>query len=167
MSSRESIQERYGNILREPEIRAQLSIEELVRRQIERINISTSFDQKVFARNLGALKAMLPERKRAQVEEKASEYLYIIENWQYKYNCGTPIGTPEHPIMGSPTLIETIKVDWDKLYELMMNALEESGTTWKVEKELIELGRVEKKVAEPTPWFGDETVENKKNENET
>lgn len=153
---RRRIEERFGDIFHEPELRAQLSIEDLVRRQIERVNIASSFDRRVFAANLGAFKAMLPKHKRMEVEMKAEEYLVVTQQYQYKYNCGVPVGTPENPVMDSPVLVENIDVDWDKLYELMMDALEESGTTWKVEKETIEIGKVEKKrrKGKPTPWFG-------------
>ena len=59
-----------SDIFRELEIRGELSIEELVKRQIERTNISASYSQEVFGVNVEILKSLLPNTKRIELEEK-------------------------------------------------------------------------------------------------
>ena len=125
------------DIFKEPPLKAELSIEEIVKRQIERTNVAASYDKYVFAANVGVLKSMLPKKKREEVELKGSEYMDVVQTYKYKYNCGVKIGTPEHPIMGSPELMEVVDVDWDRLYELVLDAFEESGISWPPKPETI------------------------------
>ena len=151
----------YEDAFKDPALRAELSIEELVKRQIERTNVAASYDKRIFASNIGVLKALLPAYSRRKVEEKASDYIVMNEFWRYKYNCGVPVGTPEHPVMGSPELIEEADVDWDKLYEIILDEFETCGISWKIDHETIVLGKwrpkEKKKQPPPTPWYGDES----------
>jgi len=146
----------HEEALSDPELNASLSIDQLVWRHIDRTNISAMKDEGLFAANVRALLSLLPKYKREEIEERREEYITRTQEYVYKYFSGVPIGTPENPICGSPTLVENEEVDWYRLYELILDAFEETGISWKYTKETIELGMVEEKRDEPTPYFFDE-----------
>lgn len=147
-----------ADVFKEPEIRAQLNIEDLVWRQIDRTNISASYDENTFAANVRVLMSMLPSHKRTELIDRREDYVYDTEQWSYKYFCGVPMGTPENPVAGSPFLMKSEEVDWQELYELILSAFEECNISWKIERETIALGKVDKsKSSEPTPYFGPPT----------
>jgi len=143
LSFRDRIKEKwYRDVFKEPEIRGELRIDELVWRQIERTNTSASQDENLFASNVRTLMSLLPRHKRTELEARVDEYTYPVQRWEYKYCCGVPMGTPEEPVLGSPRPVEELETDWYKLYEMILNAFEECGLSWKVERETIEIGRV-------------------------
>ena len=153
------------DFFKEPTIRGELSIDTLVFRQIERTNISASQDEALFANNVRTLMSMLPKHKRDEfdTDEKKQEYIEMVLTWKYQYWCGIPVGTIKKPINDSPRQVEEPIVDWNKLYELILDAFEEIGISWRIEKETIELGRVEEK-AKPTPYYGEPNDEEEKEE---
>lgn len=129
----------------------EVNIESLVFRQIERCSIAATQDESLFAANVRVLLSMLPEGKRKEVLEQSDEYIEKVERWQYRYWCGVPVGTPENPINGSPSLVQEDVYDWHKLFELILKALEDSNLTWRYEKWTIEVGKVEEDKVEETP----------------
>lgn len=143
------------DLLEETPIHAELNIESLIFRQIERCYISTIQSEELFAANVRALLSTIPSHKQTEILDKEDEYKSIIQHYEYKYNCGVPLGTPEEPICGSPWLAEEEIIDWHKLFELILTSLEECGITWKFEKWTIEVGAVEKgkNIPPPTPIF--------------
>lgn len=142
--------------LEEVEIRGQLSIEDLVRRQIDRCNISMSGpDPSVFEANVRALMTMLPSNKYQQILSAADEYNSEIHDWQYEQWCGINMGTPDDPITTdggkpkedwsnviSPKPVSRVETDYEKLYEVILRTFEAVGLTWRVEPKVAEFGKV-------------------------
>jgi hypothetical protein len=98
---------------------------------------------------------MVPLHKKKEIAERENEYTSITESWHYKYWCGVPLGTPEEPINGSPALLKETVIDYHKMLEIILEAFEECGITWKFDELTIETGKVNNKVspALPTPVF--------------
>lgn len=141
-------------LLEEPPLHGELDVEQLVFRQIERTNQSALEDEALFASNIRTLLSMVPSHKRSEIYERTDEFTSIQKNLEYKYWCGVPLGTPEHPVNGSPALVEEEVIDWHKLYEIILDVLEECGLTWKFDKWTIEVGAVEEKAkALAAPMF--------------
>jgi hypothetical protein len=132
-------------LLEESPIHGELDVEMLAFRQIERTAQSASQDEMLFACNVRILMSYLPSHKRAEVEGRADEYTSIEEHYEYKYNCGVPLGTPEHPICGSPWVNTEEVTDWHLLFQIILDTFEEVGVTWKFDKWTIEVGATEDK----------------------
>jgi len=143
------------DLLKDSSIKGELNIQQLVFRQIERTHQAAIQDETVFAANVRLLLNMLPSHKRNEVIDRADEYVSTQKSYQYKYNCGVPLGTPEHPINGSPALIEEEVYDWYKLLEIILDTFEECGVTWKIEPWTIETGKlkIEENTKFPTPVY--------------
>lgn len=141
------------DVFSEPEIRAKLDIEDLVWRQIDRTNISASYDEVVFAANVQTLMSMLPRHKRDELQARHKEYVSTREEWKYRIWAGIQQGTIEEPSDGSPWKVEVTEVDWHFLYELVLNAFEETRVSWKTERVTKSLGRVKKEDVKATPYF--------------
>lgn len=157
------------DLLEETPIHGDLDIEQLIFRQIEYTNRSASEDETLFAANVRVLLSMIPANKRDEIVANENEYESDEQRYEYKYNCGVPMGTPEHPVCGSPRVVQETITDWHMLYQIILSALEDSNLTWKREKHTIEVGAVEDKVREqPAPVFADrfrkgaDTDENKR-----
>jgi len=143
-------------LLDEVPIHGQLNIEQIVFRLMELTNHSASQDESIFASYIRLLMSYLPSHKRDTILERSDEFMEIAKTLQYKYNCGVPLGTPEHPINGSPAVIEEEVTDWYKLLEIIIETYEECGLTWKFDKWTIEVGKVEEdeeSAPPPTPIF--------------
>ena len=139
------------NLLESNPIKGELNIESLVFRQIERTYQSALQDETLFASNVRLLLSSVPTNKRLEILEQTDEYTSTNQTYQYKYWCGVPLGTPHHPVNGSPAVIEEENIDWHKLFEIILAALEECGLTWKFDRWTIEVGAVEKDKPSPTP----------------
>lgn len=143
-------------LLEETPIHGELDIETLVFRQIERTNQSALQDEALFAVNVRNLLNMLPSHKRSEVTERSDEYTSVVQRYDYKYNCGVPMGTPEKPVNNSPTLIEETVIDWYLLLQIILDTFEECGLTYKFDKWTVEVGGVEKEEAAlPSPAMAD------------
>jgi len=112
-------------------------------------------DPAIFEANVRALMKMLPSTKLNEILSRAGEYNEEVKSWHYEYWCGTKMGTPEHPITTddappnedwsnviSPTPITYTQTDYEKLYEIVLQAFESVGLTWKVESRTVEFGKV-------------------------
>jgi len=168
--------------LEEIRIRGTLSIENLVRRQIDRCNMSISAaDPSVFEGNVRALMKHLPANTYKEVLGRQSEFNSAVESYVFKETCGHNIGTvknpfvsvPGHPEWGflldipkpyrethmdeidilSPIKVEETVTDYEKLYEVVLQALEGLGLTWNIEKRTVEMGKVIK--TKIPDWFID------------
>ena len=142
--------------LQEVSIRGNLSIEDLVRRQIDRCNQSLANpDPSIFEANVRALLAMLPSKKYKEVIEQSHLYNTTTRTWRYKYWCGVPQGSPEAPITSdgkppkddwsnviSPVPVEETETDYERLYEVILQAFESINLTWRVEQKVAEFGKV-------------------------
>lgn len=133
------------------QIRDTLDIEQIVFRQMLSTNISASQDETIFAANVRVLMNYLPTSKKQEIYERTEEYMSKIQRWDYKYWCGVPLGTIEHKVNGSPFLVEDEVTDWHKLYEIILEILEECGLTWKFDEWQKEVQKVKEKKPEPTP----------------
>lgn len=151
-------------------LRGSLSPEDLVRLQINRCNVTSSYpDREVFNANVLTLMRNLPSHKLVELKLQKKEYTTKTTVYQYKRSCGRLMGTPENPIYrnkkddwnwdgGDPILVSPVPVDvemtdYDKLFELVMMKLEEAGLTWKVDMAMVDGGRIEKKRTKQTPTF--------------
>lgn len=142
--------------LEEASIRGHLQIEDLVRRQMDRCNMTMGAeDTTIFEANVRALMKMLPSTKLDDVLRRESEYNETVRDWHYEYWCGTKMGTPENPITTddeppnddrsnviSPTPISYTQTDYEKLYELVIQGFESVGLTWRVDAKVAEFGKV-------------------------
>lgn len=135
------------------EIRGRLEIEDIVRLQINRCNVSIiNPDPEVFNANVMVLMDNLPAHKRAEVLDRKSDYEITVETDSRRISItGQRVGK----IKDYPPNKEKV-VDYHLLYRVVLDAFADCGLTWKIEKELIELGKVEKKKAEPTPYLPEE-----------
>lgn len=127
------------NAIDETVIRGKLDIQALIFRQVERCAQAAMQDESLFAANVRILLSMLPKIKRDELMERSDEYTSTTRNYQYKYFCGVPLGTPEHPINNSPFLAEEEAPDWHKLFEMIMYAFEEIGYTFKIDSQTVEI----------------------------
>lgn len=142
------------DLLKETPIDGELNVEALVFRQMLTTTQSAVEDESLFAVNVRLLLSYLPSYRKEEVLNRADEYSSVIETYQYKHFCGVPLGTPEHPINGSPALVKEEIVDWHKLFEIILEVFEDAGVTWKHEKWTIEAGKVEEAPSpNPTPIF--------------
>ena len=134
----------------ELEIRGRMDIEDIVKYQINRCNISsTEPDPAIFYSNVLVLLDLLPAHKREQVIADKESYGEEKERIVYdKYWC-------EKPVTSSQRTIKEFVIDYHHLYRKVLDAFADSGLTWKIEGELIEEGTVKKKL-EPTPYYPDE-----------
>jgi len=141
--------------LEETPLYNKIDVASIVFRQIERTNMSASQGEELFASNVRLLMSHVPSHKRDEILERSEEFTSTSKSLQFKFWCGVPMGTVEHPVNGSPFEIEEEVIDWHKLYEVVLDILEDCGITWKFEKWTVEVGAVEKKkeVPPPTPAF--------------
>lgn len=128
------------------EIRGRMDIEDIVKYQINRCNISaTDPNPKIFESNVLTCLDLLPAHKRKNVLENTKAY-------------GDEQDVEEYDMWAGIQLIDTKRVvkkfitDYHKLYRVILDAFADSGLTWKVEEELVERGKVEV-VTKPTPYF--------------
>jgi len=131
-------------------IRGRMDIEDIVRLQINRCNASAyENDQTLFNSNVLVLLDLLPQHKRDEVldDKKKEEYGEKKDVVEYdSYWCGLPMSSTKR-------IEKKFIVDYHKLYRTVLDSFAESGLTWQIEPELVELGKVEKKKSEPTPYF--------------
>lgn len=146
------------------EFKQKINVEFLVLKQIDRCNqAALEGDEIKFSNATESLLAMLPKenRKRIESDKVKEEYITKIEQPVYKYSCGKPMGTIENPIyrnkksdwnydggepiLISPTVEEVEQTDYQKLYKIVLNELQDVGVTWKIEPR----GNVEKKIDPP------------------
>lgn len=113
-------------------------------------------DDDLFSRRVDLLLRQLPTaiKTSERFKKKLDECTITLEpRWQYKYNCGYPMGTPENPVMMndpddsdydpkqptypiSPVLVQDEPyTDWMAVFELCVDEFEAQGTTWHKEKE--------------------------------
>ncbi len=164
-------------------IRGTLSIEDLVRRQIDRCNMSISAaDPSIFEGNVRALMKHLPANIYQKVLGQQEEFNSTVESYSFKETCGHNIGTVKNPYVSvpghpewdffleiprpyrethmdeisiiSPVRVEETVTDYEKLYEIILQALEGLGLTWNIERRTVEMGRVIK--TEIPNWLIDE-----------
>jgi len=140
-----------SSVLEDTPIKGELNIESLIFRQIERTYMSALQDESLFASNVRLLLSTVPSHKRYEILEQSNEYTSITQQYQFKYCCGVPMGTVDKPVSGSPSLIEEEVIDWHKLFEMILAALEDCGISWKFEQWTIEAGKVEKEKSMPVP----------------
>lgn len=134
-------------------LKDEVNIESLIYRQIERCYESALQDEALFAANVRMLLSSIPDHKRSELLEKSDEYTSVNQKYQYRYCCGVPMGTPQKPVGNSPVLVEEEIIDWHKLFEMILAALEECRVTWQYEMMTLEAGAVEKPLPSPTPVF--------------
>jgi len=137
--------------LNESIITDDLDIKQIVYRLLLSINNSRGVDEAVFASLVKMLIGYIPINKKYMLDEKTDEYISEVEKYEYKFWCGVPMGTVEHPVNGSPWLTKNRVTDWDALYEIVLEILEKSGLTWKTEDYEKEVKKVEEPKPQPTP----------------
>ena len=82
----------------ETSFRENLDPEQLVRLQINRCNIArSSGDEELFNNNVLGLLALVPSGKREEIEERATEYTEEVNDYEYTYRYGRPLGSVENP----------------------------------------------------------------------
>jgi len=155
------------------DIRDRVPMPRSVYLQIERCNSTISgADEAVFEANVRALLTMIPKHKKEQVLDRDTEYNDTFEEFVYNEYCGVQQGSEAYPFMRedeqgsafkvkrdeitgkidwndpniiSPKLVSKTETDYEKLYHVIINALESANITWKVQRKTAEMGRVNKK----------------------
>jgi len=138
----------------ELEIRGRMEIEDIVKYQINRCNISaTDPNPAIFNSNVLALLDNLPKHKRMEVLENKKAYGKNEETEEYEeFWCG-------EPVTASKKTVTKFVVDHHKLYRTVLDAYADSGLTWKIEPELKELGLLSTKKKIPTPHYTEEKTD--------
>ena len=150
-----------------PNIKDDLDASQLVFQHIQRCLVSMAgMDVSVFETNVRGLMALLPEFKRNEVYENEDDFTTRSEKYIYKKFCGIDMGTPQNPIMDndkddisydprrettiiSPILKEFAETDYEKLFELLMRAIDELGLLYSYELSFKDIGNVPSK--DPIP----------------
>ena len=159
-----SYQRDYDESPIDAEFKQKINVEYLVLKQIDRCNnAALEGDEIKFSNAVESLLAMLPKENRLRIESDKIKDSYItkIEQPVYKYSAGKPMGTIENPIyrnnpkdwnydggepvLVSPTVEEVTQTDYQKLYKIILNELQDVGVTWKIEPR----GNVEKRIDPP------------------
>lgn len=164
-------------------IRGTLHIENLVSRQIDRCNMSiAAADPSIFEGNVRALMKHLPANVYQKVLGQQEEFNSTVESYSYKETCGHQIGTVKNPYVSvpnhpewdflldipkpyretymdeidiiSPIRVEETVTDYEKLYEIILQALEGLGLTWNIAQRTVEMGKVIK--TKIPDWFVNE-----------
>lgn len=135
----------------ELEIRGRMDIEDIVKYQINRCNISsTDPNLAIFNSNVLVLLDILPAHKRQQVLNNYKEYTEEVKVDARELYCGVRVGKPRFK--------KERVINPHLLYRMVLDAFADSGLTWKIEPELKELGKVMPK-PKPTPYFGESKSE--------
>jgi hypothetical protein len=91
-------------------------------------------DEYLFAQRVNLLLRSLPK-----AIKDSTEFWTMVENctqeqppkWAYRVWSGVRQGTPEHPVNGSPWLVEQPPTtDWSLIFECCIDELEKLGVTW-------------------------------------
>lgn len=132
-------------------IRGRMDIEDIVRLQINRCNASAyEPDQTLFQSSVQVLLDLLPRHKRSEVLGGKKDYTEKIDVVEYgKYWCGKPMTSTKK-------IVKTSIIDFHKLYRIVLDAFQDSGLTWQIEPQLVEMGKVRKKESKPTPLLKEE-----------
>jgi len=56
-------------------------------------------------------------------EEDLLECVYETEKWVYKKFCGVDLGSPEHPVAGSPQLVREQETSWEGVLQAIIDLL--------------------------------------------
>lgn len=142
-----------ADLLGDAPIKGQMNIEYLISRQVLTTGQSATQDESLFSANVRILLSMIPKRRRDDITNRRDEYTSINTHYEYKYNCNVRMGTPEEPILGSPWVVTEEVSDWHTLFQIIMEALEEEGITWKRDNWTVEAKRIKdgKPAPQPTP----------------
>lgn len=131
-----------------------LGIETIVFRQIERTCQAVFQGELIFSSHVRLLMNMIPSHKKEEVESRSEEYINNVKRYEYKYFCGVPMGTVKHPVNGSPFIIEEEVIDWNKIFEIVLETFEDCGITWRHDSLTVEVGKIGDNFATtPTPVF--------------
>jgi hypothetical protein len=144
----------------------------LLYRAIERCNQAISVpDTSIFEANVRALLANCPSSVRETVLDRARDFNTIEHKWVFRKFCGFELGTPENPITindeppkedwsnvisPKPTRIEA--TDYERLLEVILTELENSGYSWKGVENISSLSEMPVEEPKPTPKFLDEST---------
>jgi len=154
------------------DIRDRVPMPRSVYLQIERCNSTISgADEAIFESNVRALLTLIPKHKKEQVLDRDTEYNNTFTEFVYNEYCGVRQGSEAFPFMHedehgepykvkrdennnidwddpniiSPRLSSRTETDYEKLYHVIVNALESANITWKIQRKTAEMGRVNKK----------------------
>ncbi len=146
--NREAVAKKYS--LPDADIRDTVTISQLLYRQIERCNQAGSSNENLnFEGTVDVLFQMVPNHVRQSVVGRVKEYKQTTEKPVYRYNAGTPIGSPEHPVrlpdgtIWSPIMEKSEFIDYRLLFNIIMQELENSKITWRYDSMTMELGKVD------------------------
>lgn len=140
-----------------------------LQRQLERCNIlAAGENEKAFQDSVEITLDELPIEIKSNVMARENEYWVTPEpDYQFKYNCGVPVGSIEQPVMlndpedwdydssrstvpWSPVLVETPPyIDHKKLLAIIKEEAERGGLSWQYEKFEKEVGRIPQLIPEP------------------
>jgi len=126
-----------------------IAIAQTVFRQLERCNQAALISEEAFAASVRILMTLVPKDRKNEILERSDEFTSTTKSYQYKMNCGCPIGTIEHPILGSPFVVEEEVIDWYVVYEICLGIFQDLGLTWKEETWTREAGKVQEKKVPP------------------
>jgi hypothetical protein len=130
-----------------------VSVDQLLYRQIERVNMAASGQEGGnFEGCVDQLFKMVPNVVKQAIVKRVKEYRISTDKLVFKYNCGVPMGTIEHPVRDkygsiySPIMERSEFIDYHLLCNIILEECENFGVTWRYDRITLEQGRVD---AEP------------------
>lgn len=169
MSSETGIQSEEVQALEELEnvtFRERVNISNNLYLQLERCLATISgVDPSVFEANVRGLLGLLPSFKRQEVLRRGKEYNDTYQEFQYETYCNIQVGSivepalydESQPVMRdkvtdeilwsdpniqSPKLVQITDTDYEKLFFVIVDALEAADLTYNVESKTVERGKV-------------------------
>lgn len=151
-----------GNIGLQTEYRDKLDISQVFIRQLDRTNLSASYDEKIFHANILTVIDILPLTYLQWFKEQSDRYELKRKALKYKRNRGVKMGSADDPLLKdpeqpvrrfqdgsidwsdpniiSPILVEEKIVDYHAMYQVALEAAQNAGLTWQIEKIEVDMG---------------------------
>lgn len=154
----------------EKQFRENPDISSVFIRQLDRTNQAASIHQTVYEASVQQSLAVLPTKWRRWVYENKDRYQNTELTLLFSKNSGVRMGTRNNPILYnelipvrrfedgeidwsdenilSPVLREVTRVDYHKMYEVIMDAAQFAGLTWQIDPIEQDAGDTEEYIVE-------------------
>ena len=122
-------------VFESPPIEESYDYAEQVRRQIERCLEATAIQdtdirEGTYAACVLGLELLVPlDDRDKKFNDDLAKCSCEKEEWVYKKFGGVNMGTPDEPVCGSPWLVKTPEIDWNKYFTVLFNKFVELKVT--------------------------------------